>query len=127
MFIARLARPHFRFGPSMSQLPARLCQTYSGGPAAQLPRVFPSIGFEKIDPTLSVEEERLPAYRREDYYPMRIGQVIHENYQVVAKLGYGTTSTVWLSRDLRSELFLSAVSSTHSLIASTLEMESSGR
>jgi hypothetical protein len=89
----------------MPQLPARLCQHYSSGPAAQLPRVFPSTGFEKIDPTLLVEEETLPSHRREDYYPICIGQVIERNYQVVAKLGYGTTSTVWLSRDLRSELF----------------------
>ncbi|KAI6765671.1 hypothetical protein HG530_006741 [Fusarium avenaceum] len=100
MSIVRLARPYFRFRPSMSQLLAKLCQTYSSGPAARLPRVFPSTGFEKIDPTQSVEEERLPAYRRGDYYPVHIGQVIHENYQVVAKLGYGSTSTVWLSRDL---------------------------
>lgn len=127
MSIVRLARPYFRFRPSMSQLLAKLCQTYSSGPAARLPRVFPSTGFEKIDPTQSVEEERLPAYRRGDYYPVHIGQVIHENYQVVAKLGYGTTSTVWLSRDLRSELYLSAFLSNHSLIASTLGMESSGR
>ncbi|KAK2692682.1 hypothetical protein QWA68_007414 [Fusarium oxysporum] len=32
---------------------------------------------------------------------MRIGQAIQQNYQVVAKLGYSTTSTVWFSRDLR--------------------------
>jgi serine/threonine protein kinase len=89
----------------MSQLPASLCQHYSGGPTAQLPPVFPSTGFEKIDPTRLVEEETLPSYRHEDYHPIRIGQVIERNYQVVAKLGYGTTSTVWLSRDLRSELF----------------------
>ncbi|SPJ74156.1 related to dis1-suppressing protein kinase dsk1 [Fusarium torulosum] len=89
----------------MSQLPARRCQNYSSGPAAQLPRVFPSTGFKKIDPTLLVEEENLPSYRREDYYPIRIGQVIERNYQVVAKLGYGTTSTVWLSRDLRDKKF----------------------
>ncbi|KAF5623651.1 serine threonine kinase [Fusarium sp. NRRL 25303] len=40
----------------------------------------------------------------QDYYPMGIGQVIHETYQVVAKLGYGTSSTVWLSRDLSLHL-----------------------
>ncbi|AEO63734.1 uncharacterized protein THITE_2147851 [Thermothielavioides terrestris NRRL 8126] len=32
---------------------------------------------------------------------MRIGEVTGEHYQVVAKLGYGVTSTVWLGRDLR--------------------------
>ncbi|KAG4259190.1 serine/threonine protein kinase [Fusarium proliferatum] len=52
----------------------------------------------------ALEEEKLPLYRRQDYYLMRIGQVIHGRYQVVAKLGYGTSSTVWLSRDLGLDL-----------------------
>ncbi len=65
------------------------------------PREFPSTGFEVIDPSQSVEEERLPFYNRDAYYPMRIGAVIKDRYQVVAKLGYGTSSTVWLCHDLR--------------------------
>ena len=48
-----------------------------------------------------VEEERLPFYNRDHYYPMRIGEVLKDRYQVVAKLGYGASSTVWLCRDLR--------------------------
>lgn len=36
---------------------------------------------------------------------MRIGEVIKDRYQVVAKLGYGTSSTVWLCRDLRKRLY----------------------
>jgi serine/threonine-protein kinase SRPK3 len=75
--------------------------SHSNASALSLPRAFPSSGFERIDSSSLVEEERLPFYRRQDYYPMRIGQFIQGNYQVVAKLGYGTTSTVWLSRDLR--------------------------
>ncbi|KPM34438.1 hypothetical protein AK830_g12138 [Neonectria ditissima] len=69
------------------------------------PREFPSSGFEVIDPSQRVEEERLPFYKREDYYPMRIGEVLQDRYQVVAKLGYGTGSTVWLSRDLREQKY----------------------
>ncbi|RDA82551.1 hypothetical protein CP532_0938 [Ophiocordyceps camponoti-leonardi (nom. inval.)] len=70
-------------------------------PATTLrPREFPSSGFEMIDPGLKVEEERLPFYKQDDYYPMRIGDIIKDRYQVVAKLGYGTSSTVWLSHDL---------------------------
>ncbi|PLB47751.1 kinase-like protein [Aspergillus steynii IBT 23096] len=34
------------------------------------------------------------------YYPTRIGEVIKERYQVIGKLGFGFTSTVWLARDL---------------------------
>jgi serine/threonine-protein kinase SRPK3 len=68
------------------------------------PREFPSSGFEVIDPSQIVEEERLPFYNHDDYYPMRIGAVIKDRYQVVAKLGYGMTSTVWLCHDLRYTL-----------------------
>ncbi|PSS16520.1 hypothetical protein M430DRAFT_103665 [Amorphotheca resinae ATCC 22711] len=70
-----------------------------------LPREFPSSGFEVIDPSQVVEEERLPFYCRDEYYPMRIGAVIKDRYQVVAKLGYGTSSTVWLCRDLRDRVY----------------------
>ncbi|KAI5464238.1 kinase-like protein [Mariannaea sp. PMI_226] len=69
------------------------------------PRQFPSSGFEVIDPSQRLEEERLPFYKREDYYPMRIGEVLQDRYQVVAKLGYGTGSTLWLSRDLRDQTY----------------------
>ncbi|KAK0102305.1 hypothetical protein ONS95_005928 [Cadophora gregata] len=64
------------------------------------PRAFDSTGFEVIDPSQLVEEERLPFYNRDHYYPMRIGEVLKDRYQVVAKLGYGASSTVWLCRDL---------------------------
>ncbi|EFY93180.1 protein kinase-like protein [Metarhizium acridum CQMa 102] len=72
---------------------------------SSLPREFPSTGFEIISPGQQIEEERLPFYRRNDYYPMHIGEVVRGRYQVVAKLGYGTTSTVWLSRDLQENKY----------------------
>ncbi|TVY15297.1 Serine/threonine-protein kinase SRPK [Lachnellula arida] len=68
----------------------------SKNPVALLPpREFPSSGFEVIDPSQMVEEEQLPFYNHQDYYPMRIGEVIKDCYQVVAKLGYGTSSTLY--------------------------------
>ncbi|KAI0970831.1 kinase-like protein [Xylaria arbuscula] len=79
---------------------------YRFTPATALePRVFPSTGFEVLNPAEMIEEERLPYYRSEEYYPMKIGEVISGHYQVAAKLGYGTTSTVWLARDLRTRKF----------------------
>jgi serine/threonine-protein kinase SRPK3 len=69
-------------------------QKYSSPVRLLPPRKFPSSGFEVIDPSQMVEEERLPFYNRDDYYPMRIGTVIKGRYQVVAKPGYGTSSTV---------------------------------
>lgn len=65
------------------------------------PRRFPVSGFTELDPAVPIEEELLPEYIAEMYYPVRIGEVLNGRYQVVCKLGYGTTSTVWLARDLR--------------------------
>lgn len=54
----------------------------------------------KMDPLQSIEEEELPLYKPENYYPVDIGEVFVSRYQVVSKLGYGTSSTFWLWRDL---------------------------
>lgn len=80
------------------------CKMASRGYSSQRkpfsPRIFPSSGFEAIDATQRVEEERLPFYNHREYCPVALGQVLRERYQVSAKLGYGTTSTVWLCHDL---------------------------
>lgn len=64
------------------------------------PREFPSSGFNVLDRLVEIEEETLPTYQSEKYYPVHIGDVFEDRYQVVGKLGYGVTSTVWLGRDL---------------------------
>lgn len=64
------------------------------------PRVFPSSGWENIEPSFLVEKENIPNYKPENFYPVRIGEVFNHRYQVVGKLGYGLTATVWLCRDL---------------------------
>ncbi|PYH50065.1 CMGC/CLK protein kinase [Aspergillus saccharolyticus JOP 1030-1] len=66
------------------------------------PRQFPTTGFAKLDPSEAWEEEQLPYYEANHFYPVRIGEVFLDRYQVVAKLGYGTSSTVWLCRDLQT-------------------------
>ncbi|EFY86239.1 protein kinase-like protein [Metarhizium acridum CQMa 102] len=50
-----------------------------------------------------IEEEELPGYVAENYYPTRIGQVFESRYRVLCKLGRGTGSTVWLAKDLSHE------------------------
>lgn len=62
---------------------------------------FPSEGFEKLPPDHKVEEETVPQYKAEKFYPVRLGEVFCSRYQVVAKLGLGTSSTIWLCRDLK--------------------------
>lgn len=63
-------------------------------------REFPASGFDLIDSSLEIEEEILPTYQPEKYYPVQQGEVLNDRYQVLAKLGYGVTSTVWFGRDL---------------------------
>ncbi|KAG6805667.1 hypothetical protein H0H93_004319, partial [Arthromyces matolae] len=46
------------------------------------------------------EEEMLDNYNADRYYPVVCGDVLNSRYQVIQKMGFGATSTVWLSRDL---------------------------
>ncbi|GAD92996.1 protein kinase domain protein [Paecilomyces variotii No. 5] len=47
-----------------------------------------------------IEEETIPDYVSSRYYPTRIGEIFKDRYQIVGKLGFGTSSTVWLARDM---------------------------
>ncbi|KAI9774731.1 MAG: hypothetical protein M1839_001651 [Geoglossum umbratile] len=64
------------------------------------PRVFSSVGCYFFNPDQKVEEEMIPGYNKDEYYPMKIGQIVNHRYQVVSKLGFSAASTVWLCRDL---------------------------
>jgi hypothetical protein len=50
--------------------------------------------------TERIEEETVANYQADQYYPVELGNIFHSKHQVLAKLGFGTTSTVWLCRDL---------------------------
>lgn len=55
----------------------------------------------KTDPGQPLEEERLPWYNPDQFYPVRIGEILDSSYKVLGKLGYGAYSTVWLCRNIR--------------------------
>ncbi|KAG5985926.1 hypothetical protein E4U52_000778 [Claviceps spartinae] len=76
----------------------RWLKTLSG--RAWKPLAFPSNGSYVMPADEKFEEETIPGYKSSDYYPVRIGEVFHDRYQAVGKLGFGRTSTVWLARDL---------------------------
>lgn len=57
--------------------------------------------FNTLTEGTPIEEETLPHYHPEEYYPVHIGDVFGNRYWVAGKLGYGTYSTSWLCRDLR--------------------------
>ena len=67
---------------------------------ASPPRYFPTGGFETVHASEVLDEERLEQFKQGQYYPANIGDVISSKYQIVGKLGFGTTSTVWLAHDL---------------------------
>lgn len=67
------------------------------------PQNFPTSGFKTLNPSIKIEEETVPDYKPEYFYPVRIGEVSQDRFQAVAKLGYGARSTVWLCHDLRLE------------------------
>ncbi|CAN9350275.1 unnamed protein product [Alternaria alternata] len=68
---------------------------------------FPTSGFEVVSDAVTFEEEQLEEFHRGIYCPVNIGDVFASKYQVVGKLGFGVTSTVWLARDLHHHAYTS--------------------
>lgn len=54
----------------------------------------------QLDTKKRIEEENTPFYNPDLFYPVRLGEVLDNRYQVATKLGYGSNSTIWLARDL---------------------------
>jgi serine/threonine-protein kinase SRPK3 len=64
------------------------------------------VAAPRHDPLQLVEEEKTPYYHPDSFFPARLGQVLNGRYQLATKLGYGSSSTVWLARDLRGSVCL---------------------
>ncbi|KAL1848485.1 hypothetical protein VTK73DRAFT_10126 [Phialemonium thermophilum] len=47
-----------------------------------------------------IEEEIMSGKRLQYYYPARPGEVLDDRFRTVTKLGYGSSSTVWLAENL---------------------------
>ena len=69
--------------------------------ASSPPIRFPASGFEVVNDSKVLDEERFEGFKTGRYYPVNIGDIFASKYQVIGKLGFGDTSTVWLARDLR--------------------------
>ncbi|KIX07001.1 uncharacterized protein Z518_04977 [Rhinocladiella mackenziei CBS 650.93] len=50
-----------------------------------------------------IEEETLPKYNADHFYPVRLGDVLNDRYKILVKLGFGMTATVWLAKDLHAD------------------------
>ncbi|KAM5448142.1 hypothetical protein McanMca71_004250 [Microsporum canis] len=75
--------------------------------------------------TQAIEEQALPFYYEKDYYPVKIGQLLNDRYRIIAKLGYGAYSTVWLASDEKTKEYKTLkatvqVDNARSLIAPVL-------
>ena len=53
-----------------------------------------------ISSNVLIEEERLRGYKAQRYYPAKPGEVLHDRYKTLVKLGWGDGSTVWLAQDI---------------------------
>lgn len=93
---------------TMFRLPWRLFKRpFVGRPASPV-RQFAQSKIPLLDTSDKLEEETLPWYTRDGFYPVNIGQVFQSRYQVIGKLGFGGYSTVWLCRDLKYAYLLLA-------------------
>lgn len=73
---------------------------------SRLPLVCPPKTFRQRNHSMTysrshqlIEEETLPLFYQKRYYPVKIGDIFKQQYRIIAKLGYGAYSTVWLARD----------------------------
>lgn len=46
-----------------------------------------------------VDEERIPGYDPKYFYHPNPGDILNRRYELKAKIGWGTSSTVWLAQD----------------------------
>lgn len=47
-----------------------------------------------------VDEEMVPGYDPKYFYHPNIGDILVRRYELKAKIGWGTSSTVWLAQDI---------------------------
>jgi serine/threonine protein kinase len=75
--------------------------------AAPKPPPDPAQGEEpKIDYVPLEDVEDLEYYEKGGYHPVKIGDILHEKYRIVHKLGFGTYGTIWLAVDQTSRGFV---------------------
>ncbi|KAJ9257875.1 hypothetical protein DTO271D3_1667 [Paecilomyces variotii] len=52
-----------------------------------------------------IDEETVPGYDSTEYCPVGPGDVFNDRYKMVVKMGWGGSSTVWLARDTKRNIF----------------------
>ncbi|KAF7179707.1 hypothetical protein CNMCM7691_008756 [Aspergillus felis] len=67
------------------------------------PFPIPSPG-PPLPPGILVDEEISPVDNSKYFYPARPEEVLADRYQILVKVGWGVSSTVWLARDLQGHI-----------------------
>jgi hypothetical protein len=78
---------------------------------------------ESLPLDVLVDEENVPGYRPQYFYPANPGDVLNRRYELKAKIGWGSSSTVWLAPTIAISLLhrlYHASSSSFPLPASSL-------
>ncbi|KAL4744741.1 hypothetical protein BDW72DRAFT_208772 [Aspergillus terricola var. indicus] len=57
-----------------------------------------------LSPCILVDEEISPVYNSKYFYTAKPGEVLGDHYQILVKIGWGMSSTVWLARDLQGHI-----------------------
>ncbi|KAJ5419805.1 uncharacterized protein N7487_003355, partial [Penicillium crustosum] len=85
----------------------------------KFPVSFPTAGWETIPDDETIEEEQIEEFLQQNgYLPVDIGDILLSRYQVVGKLGWGITSTVWLARDLEMNDYMALKMFSHDMLPS---------
>jgi non-specific serine/threonine protein kinase len=66
------------------------------------PRVFPVFDLGLLDSSLKIEEELAMGHEpNKTYtYPAEEEEILNDRYQILHKIGYGPTASVWYAIDL---------------------------
>lgn len=59
-----------------------------------------SITPKAVPVDVPIDEEIIPGYDPKHFYHPNPGDILHHRYKLKAKIGWGTSSTVWLAQDL---------------------------
>lgn len=55
---------------------------------------------ESIPADVLVDEEIVPGYDWKAFYPAHTGELLDNRYELKVKVGWGSSSTVWLAEDV---------------------------
>ncbi|KAL4815680.1 kinase-like domain-containing protein [Aspergillus spinulosporus] len=64
------------------------------------PRKLPTAGFPIIQKNQLIEEEELPDYKSDWFFPVKLGEIFQGCYQVIAKLGFVYVHVLLVHREI---------------------------